>query len=363
MCLCATTFCHIQDVSEKISFLEEEIIKIKAEIAREDSTQVFESKNSTRIVKKVLVPAVFKEWNAESPPVWFGDASFRRNHGDYETFLYQKVDPSGPNYLASNRGCENAAYFKFIIDHYDNFPDIAIFIHAWPFEHNPDLFNYVKCIRPNATYSSLNLGWYKCIDSWNGIWARHGMWTEQCMRDTMMAAWDLRTFEELEERVPITKPFHMCFYASQQFFISRDIIRKRSLESWKKMHSMLGEADVCHSGELDYEHLYSFNQSSRMKFGPETADFGMDAGRKKYGNSPGRLTQALTAEHLAELIYNGAQSLELAKPTVQSVCDQFLDVNQCPGSPCNISAVDLSHIPYRPVGGKNRRKRRKRKRR
>ena len=46
-----------------------------------------------------------------------------------------------------------------------------------------------------------------------------------------------------------------------------------------------------------------------MKFGPEEPDLGM-SGNGKYGRVPGRVTQALTSEHLAHVMY-GNESLEV----------------------------------------------------
>ena len=47
-------------------------------------------------------------------------------------------------------------YCRYIVDHYDNFPDIAIFVHADPDAHQKKWLNLVKCINPNATYSNIN---------------------------------------------------------------------------------------------------------------------------------------------------------------------------------------------------------------
>ena len=97
-------------------------------------------------------------------------------------FLYQKLNSSAPNYISTNRGCENGAYFNYIVDHYDSFPDIAIFVHgstpsfpyralnsnlipvirffcaAKPEEHQKHWLDMIPCIHPNATYININIG-------------------------------------------------------------------------------------------------------------------------------------------------------------------------------------------------------------
>lgn len=106
----------------------------------------------TRIV---IVPSVYKEWDG-GKPYWALPES-ERKHG-YSIFLYQKTNSSAPNYIRTNRGTEGGVYLRYIVDHYHNFPDVAAFVHAAPEVHQTkyDWLNMVKCIRPDATYISLN---------------------------------------------------------------------------------------------------------------------------------------------------------------------------------------------------------------
>jgi hypothetical protein len=293
--------------------------------------------------RMVLVPSVFKEWSKaeDNVPEWYGDKEFIAGHGKYDTFLYQKLDPSADNYLECNRGAENAVYYEYIVSHYDDLHDITIFTHAKPLEHAKNLFDNIKCIRPDASYHSLNLDMYKCVDSWNGLWARYAIWLEQCLRDTMRLLWKLESVDELDKRVPPNKPFKMCGHMSQQFFVSREQIHKRPLEEWKRLRDLLSRNDVCHKGDPDYEHLFAFNASSRLELGPEDPELGVKhTSKNKYHHVLGRLTQALTSEHLAHMIFGGHTDLVMPIPTMESVCEQFLDSKQCPGSPC----VDLANL-------------------
>jgi hypothetical protein len=54
------------------------------------------------------------------------DEAFTASKG-YEVFLYQRLHPDKPNYVR-NRGMEGTIYLCYIIDHYDDFPDFAIFV-------------------------------------------------------------------------------------------------------------------------------------------------------------------------------------------------------------------------------------------
>lgn len=289
----------------------------------------------------MLVPSVYKEWSIGEgdSPQWYRDKNFIADHGDYDIFLYQKLDPSKERYMECNRGAENAVYYEYIVSHYENLPEMMIFTHGRPFEHSKNLFDYVKCIAPNATYHSLNLEMYKCVSVWNGVWARYAIWLEQCFRDVLRILWKADSLEDLDKRIPPSNPFRMCNHMSQQFFVSREMIRKRSLEEWKVLRDVLSKQDTCHKGNPDYEHLYAFNASQRMELGPEDPELGMEKNthRRKYGSFAGRLTQALASEHLSHLIFGHHQELEMPLPTMSSVCAQFLPEDQCPGSPC----VDL----------------------
>lgn len=107
-----------------------------------------------------MVPSVYKEWEA-SPPQWAVNNSLQAEY-NYSLFIYQKHHPHKPNYIARNRGTEAGVYLRYIVDHYDDFPDVAIFVHARPEDHSATWLDYVKCISPSATYININLAAKKC---------------------------------------------------------------------------------------------------------------------------------------------------------------------------------------------------------
>jgi hypothetical protein len=103
---------------------------------------------------KVLVPTVFEEYEKYGLPPWITNATIREKLG-YDVFLYQRTNKSAPNYVR-NRGTEGAVYLRYIVDHYDNFPDVAIFTHAFPWDHNPYWWEQIGCIKPTASYMNIN---------------------------------------------------------------------------------------------------------------------------------------------------------------------------------------------------------------
>ena len=103
---------------------------------------------------KVVVPAVYKEWIKDKPH-WATDPALQARH-NYSVFTYQKLDPNAPHYFAHNRGTETGVYLKYIVDHYHEFPDVAIFLHSKPHEHQTNWLNMIGCISPNATWFNIN---------------------------------------------------------------------------------------------------------------------------------------------------------------------------------------------------------------
>mmetsp|Transcript_34978 Transcript_34978/g.33255 ORF Transcript_34978/g.33255 Transcript_34978/m.33255 type:complete len:314 (+) Transcript_34978:98-1039(+) len=291
---------------------------------------------------KVIVPSVYHEWR-QGMPDWATNETFKKEYG-YDTFLYQKNNSALPNYIATNRGNENGVYFAYIVDHYDNFPDIAIFTHGKPHEHSERWLNLVKCVSPKASYFSINTHSI-CRESWNAMWAKDGIWLEQCIRDTLRIVWGNLTVPELNAKVSPKKSIKMCTIAAQQFLISREVVHKRSLKVWKELQYILSVQNVCHVGEPDYENLFAYQATSRMKLGPEDPTLGMEQRSGKYtSKAPGRITQGVTSEHLAHVIF-GHHSLVLEDTTMKTYCSHYLSDDVCPGSPCSRNYIDPDTLP------------------
>jgi hypothetical protein len=108
---------------------------------------------------KVLVPAVYREYLEHGIPDWITNRTIQERLG-YSVFLYQKTDSSQPLFIR-NRGTEGGVFLRYIVDHYDNFPDVAIFVHANPTDHAPHWLEKIGCISPNATYMNINFSHLK----------------------------------------------------------------------------------------------------------------------------------------------------------------------------------------------------------
>ncbi|RAH66212.1 DUF3431 domain-containing protein [Aspergillus aculeatinus CBS 121060] len=61
---------------------------------------------------------------------------------DWQSAVYVVNDPSAPLHPPKNKGHEVMVYLSYIIEHYENLPDIIAFMHSHQFAwHNDDLFN------------------------------------------------------------------------------------------------------------------------------------------------------------------------------------------------------------------------------
>lgn len=85
----------------------------------------------TQYTKRLVVPRTTEEdvsWIAEELPDW-------------DTAIYVANDPSAPLHPPVNKGNEVMIYLTYVIDFYDNLPDVSVFVHAhqnaW---HNEKLF-------------------------------------------------------------------------------------------------------------------------------------------------------------------------------------------------------------------------------
>jgi hypothetical protein len=95
---------------------------------------------------------------------------------DQEKAVYVADDPTAPLHPPKNKGHEVMIYLSYIIDHYDNLPDVSIFMHAHQFTwHNDDIMGgnaaeLVKRLsRPRVWregFVNMRCSWYPGCPDW-----------------------------------------------------------------------------------------------------------------------------------------------------------------------------------------------------
>ena len=255
------------------------------------------AESSKWVSAKVVVPATYNEWR-DGPPLWIADHSISEEY-NFSVFLYQKLNHTQPNFISFNRGSESGVYLKFIVDHYDDLPDITIFVHALPQHHSHHWLSLVKCINPDADYYSINVtpfekSRYACreLSKWHHH-VSHECWTH--VMDTLRGyegqfdqttAYQSKSYDSLPSKV--------CYIASNQFFVRRQLIRTRPFEFWKKLYYMIGQSQDCTANDHErrnHSTIPALHVSRNMS--PKIGSF----------DAVGRNTQGIVMEHLSHVVF------------------------------------------------------------
>jgi hypothetical protein len=177
------------------------------------------------------------------------DMSFTKNF-KYPVKIYDK----SINY--PNVGREAETYLRYIIENYDNLPEIVIFLQGNPFDHLPQNFDLFSMNLNNIKSAQPISNWLK-LESWN--WATR-------TKQAFLTLFD----EELPKNVQINR--------GAQYIVPKECITFRSLDFYKTIHQVLCEVDnktehptnclVC-PWTLERMWPYIFNPNLKVKnFGP-----------------------------------------------------------------------------------------------
>lgn len=267
----------------------------------------------------VVVPATYNEFIGITPGFMLELLTSPKR----SLYLYQRFEKELGHY-AHNIGFESGIYLRFIVDHYDDLPEVMVGVHGGPEAHNLAWRQWVGCLRPNMTYTSLNTEWVEDrvieAEAPSPVFSPYQLWTEQCMRDVL----DL-IGAPIKPRQPL--PFHT--YCCAQFAVHRDVIRRRPKAVWEKLYAMFGAPPgLCHTGPpRDLSELVSSSPevvAENHPWGPEYDD----------GDQHGKIVLGLTMEHLSGTVFGG-EPWDMPQPYGQGhFCAQFFPASVCPGSPC-----------------------------
>jgi hypothetical protein len=175
--------------------------------------------------------------------------------------IYIADDPSAPLHPPKNKGHEVMIYLTYIIDHYDDLPDVSIFMHAHRYSwHNNDLHNHdaVEMIKMLSSERVQRLGYMNMRCHWNPgcpEWMHPGVMEEDFNKqeETMMA----KCWSELFPHEPI--PRVLAVPCCAQFALSRDRIRTIPLSTFKFYRNWLLKTELSDyiSGRI-WEYIWQF---------------------------------------------------------------------------------------------------------
>ena len=207
-----------------------------------------------------LVIAHYDEWDdLDEMPVWANNSKDPRVHPDAPTArgytvapMYQRRRPESPGYVP-NHGYEGGVYLRFVLDHYDNLPDVAVFVQADADKIGDVPSRLGKVVtrqkeRGDVGYLPINVGWdgnfeqvyFHKRDPYQEWWSETSLRdVDKCWR-TVAGLWG---HEWPSETVP-TVSGYCCNY----FAASRESIRATPLATWRKAYETLIERGECSPG-------------------------------------------------------------------------------------------------------------------
>mgnify|MGYP000163707659 FL=1 len=131
-----------------------------------------------------------------------------------------------------NVGFDTIVYLKFIIDNYDDLPDYVCFSQDDPFYHCPEFTNNVNNFNGEEEFLPLGITYVRD--------------NEQTLKQTINYADTLG----IEYEEPIK------FINSCQSIVSKNLIRKRSKESYKKIKDSLPKNAIINNTNYIVEYLW-----------------------------------------------------------------------------------------------------------
>ena len=81
------------------------------------------------------------------------DAPWLVNSSAVSYVVYQRRDPSAPNYVP-NVGMEAGVFLRFIFQFYDALPERVAFIQEHPEMHNRAWLEWVQCVLPGSQWAA-----------------------------------------------------------------------------------------------------------------------------------------------------------------------------------------------------------------
>eukprot|EP01062_Namystynia_karyoxenos_P056770 TRINITY_DN47698_c0_g1_i1.p1 TRINITY_DN47698_c0_g1~~TRINITY_DN47698_c0_g1_i1.p1 ORF type:complete len:504 (+),score=139.38 TRINITY_DN47698_c0_g1_i1:97-1512(+) len=150
---------------------------------------------------------------------------------DFSRGFTEYAGEGGERVYLTNWGDESSGYLRFIIDHYDNLPEITVFLHGDPEGHNRQISTWIDCVRKDTWFTFLTRAFIdnRCI--------------VDAQNTSLIPKYDFGAFVDFWLRFPWASvgvgglPRCLSFYCCAEFAVGREAIRSRPLEFWRRMWS------------------------------------------------------------------------------------------------------------------------------
>jgi len=165
---------------------------------------------------------------------------------DWQANIYVMDDPTANLTVEQNKGNEGAAYLTYLIDNYNNLPDIMVFIHALRYQwHNDDpMYDHVPVLRNLQLPHVREHGYVNLRCTWDIGCPRSIEPTADDAPDfapywpftNLHKAWTL-TFKDFFPGEPL--PERVGAPCCAQFAMSKEKVRERTVEDYKRYRNWL----------------------------------------------------------------------------------------------------------------------------
>ena len=314
----------------------------------------------TRLVAIVTSWMCYLPKTPQDLPQWMLDDK------DITYLVYQRKNASLPFYTP-NYGKEASVHFQFVHEFYHHLPEQTAFLHENPSDHSPDWRDWLRCLKPDANYSSLVRGlvWHRTPQEWGAFGAAQ----ETCWRHTLHAF-------GMSNLLPAGTLPNISFHCCTQSVASKYQLQRQPRSAYARAQRMIG---VGAKGRCGLDAAPARTKWSELSYAKDCGTDDADAAAAKCGvllerpagalsiRDPSRGTSAVrvaggpsaaqvksrptiestTPDRWEYMVDNSlTQGWEVLQPTIiggqplgvspHGWCNSFLPHSECPGSPCQM---------------------------
>ena len=162
-----------------------------------------------------------------------------------------RIYDKSPTGNLPNVGREAHTYLHHIVENYDNLPDLTIFAQGKPFDHAFDFHKTLRALAATPDVAAFR-------------WLGHIIDTDDCNGARLFATWSKNNGDERLDMNGFHRalfdgdgPATYTFRLGAQFIASRDLIRARPLEFWRRaLQISLDFPDAAHCYERSWDRVF-----------------------------------------------------------------------------------------------------------
>ncbi len=172
---------------------------------------------------------------------------------DFDYIIYNKgmkVEGDFNVKDVENIGNNQRDIFQFIVENYENLPEIMIFVQATPFDHcNREKFD--SCLNnttftPLESYSHIPINQAQCLDSEGGYMEINNSWYITAHNQTHNQICRFNSFDEFMDKIfkNYVPAYWNRFSPGSQYLITKEISKHYPKKFWEYLMNMLNRNNM-----------------------------------------------------------------------------------------------------------------------